>query len=491
MEQSVYAQIAARTGGDIYIGVVGPVRTGKSTFIKRVMETMVIPNIHDPYRRERAKDELPQSGSGRTIMTAEPKFVPEEAVELTPEENVRLRVRLIDSVGYMVPGAMGAMEDGKERMVTTPWADQEIPMSQAAELGTKKVMAEHCSVGVVVTTDGTVTDIPRQDYEEAEHRSVLEMKATGKPFVVILNSREPDRPEAKQLAEELSREYGVKVQPADCQTMDTEDFLRILTELLYAFPMTGMEVYLPRWLDALEWEHPVKKAVYDGLLENAQGIESLSQGVQSMESMTRLEAVSEARVRQIDLGNGTVSWEIRLPQELYYEILSQKTGLPISGEGELMQFLMEMAAAKENYDQFADALEQTQATGYGIVRPHRGEMKLEKPELMKKGGVHGVRLRAAAPTIHMMRVDLEAEVSPMVGSEQQARELVDGLTRDFGEDGASLWESNIFGKSLCQMVEESMDSKLNRMTEEVRMKFRSSLGKTVNEGANGMICILF
>ncbi len=491
MEQSVYAQIAARTGGDIYIGVVGPVRTGKSTFIKRIMETMVIPNITDPYRRERARDELPQSGSGRTIMTAEPKFVPEEAVELTPEESVRLRVRLIDSVGYMVPGAMGAMEDGKERMVTTPWADQEIPMSQAAELGTKKVMAEHCSVGIVLTTDGTVTDIPRQDYVEAERRSVKDMKLTGKPFVVILNTPEPNRPEAKALAEELSREYGVKVVPLDSQTMGAEDILGILTDLLYAFPMTSMEMYLPRWMDALEWEHPVKKAVYDGLRENAQGIVTLSQAMGSMEPMTRLEPVSEARVRQVDLGKGTVSWEIRLPQELYFEILSEKTGLPISGEGDLMQFLMEMAAAKENYDQFADALEQTQATGYGIVRPRREDMRLERPELMKKGGVHGVRLRAAAPTIHMMRVDLEAEVSPMVGSEQQAQELVDGLTGAFGEDGTALWESNIFGKSLSQMVEDSMEGKLNRLTDEVRMKFRSSLGKTVNEGANGMICILF
>ena len=491
MEKTVYQQIAARTGGDIYIGVVGPVRTGKSTLIKRIMEELVIPNIEDAYRKERARDELPQSGSGKTIMTSEPKFVPEEAVEISPDGTARLRVRMIDSVGYMVDGATGAMEDGKERMVTTPWFDQEIPLSQAAELGTKKVMEDHCSVGLVVTTDGTVTEIPRADYETPEARAIRDMKATGKPFVVLLNSRNPKSAATQTLAKQLGEVYGVGVYPADCQTLTAQEIGALLQDLLYAFPMQEMRVYLPRWMDALEYDHPVKAALYDALSDRAARIGALCQARSVLETLTELEPVTGVTIQDIDLGTGTISCRLQFPESLYYEILSDRTGLEITGDGELLALLTELAQVKQRYDKIASALDQTQATGYGIVMPTRAEMQLQAPELVRKGSAYGVKLKAAAPSIHMMRVDLEAEISPMVGGEQQSQELVSSLAHQYEEDREKLWESNIFGKSVFEMVNDSIEGKLRRIPDEVQLKFRNSLSKTVNEGANGMICILF
>lgn len=491
MEKSIYAQIAARTGGDIYVGVVGPVRTGKSTLVKRIMETLVIPNISDPYRKERARDELPQSGSGKTIMTAEPKFVPEEAVEVSPDGTSRLRVRMIDSVGYMVDGAVGAIEDGKERMITTPWFDEEIPMTKAAQMGTKKVMQEHCSVGLVVTTDGSVTDIPREDYLSSEAQAIQDMKATGKPFVVVLNCKNPRSAAAQELASSLSQTYDTEVMAVDCQSMESEDIAALLKDLLLAFPMDKMEIHLPRWLDALEWEHPVKKTLYDALGQMAHQITALSQVQQSLSALNGTEPITGTELSSIDLGTGTAVCRIQLPQSLYYEILSQRTGIPISGEGELMRLLIDLSKAKESYDKFADALSEAQATGYGVVLPVREEMKLNPPELVKKNGVSGIRLRASAPSVHIMRVDLDAEVCPMVGSEQQAKDLVEALTQEYQQDTDQLWESNLFGKSVYEMVSSSIETKLRRIPDDVRLKFRSSLSRTVNEGANGMICILF
>lgn len=491
MEKTVYQQIAARTGGDIYIGVVGPVRTGKSTLIKRIMEELVIPNIEDAYRKERARDELPQSGSGKTIMTSEPKFVPEEAVEISPDGTATLRVRMIDSVGYMVDGAAGAMEDGKERMVTTPWYDEEIPMSQAAELGTKKVMEDHCSIGLVVTTDGTVTEISRADYEVPEARAIRDMLATGKPFVVLINSRSPQSAAAQALARQLRETYGVGVYPADCQTLTAQEIGNLLQDLLYAFPMQEMRVFLPRWMDALEYDHPIKATLYDALAQKAAGIGALCQARSVLETLEELEHVTGVQLLGIDLGTGTVSCQLQFPESLYYEILSQRSGLEITSDAELMGLLTELAQVKQRYDKIASALEQTQATGYGIVMPTRGEMTLEAPELVRKGSAWGVKLKAGAPSIHMMRVDLEAEISPMVGSELQSQELVGSLSRQFEEDREKLWESNIFGKSVFEMVSDSIEGKLRRLPDEVQMKFRGSLAKTVNEGANGMICILF
>ena len=491
MEKSIYQEIAARTGGDIYVGVVGPVRTGKSTLIKRVMEELVIPNISDPYRKERARDELPQSGSGKTIMTSEPKFVPEEAVEISPDGTAKLRVRMIDSVGYMVAGAVGATEDGAPRMVTTPWYDHEIPMTEAAELGTKKVMEDHCSIGLVVTTDGTITDIPRADYVAAEDRAIGDMKATGKPFVVVVNSREPRGEAARELCSRIQETYQVKALCADCQTMSAQEIGELLRDLLYAFPMQELRVYLPRWMDGLEYDHPVKAALYDALAARAGEISEMCQAETVLGTLTEVEHVAGCRLREIDLGSGMVACELQFPESLYYDILSGKTGFDITGEGELMELLTELAQVKRSYDKIASALEEASATGYGVVMPTRGEMKLEAPEIVRKGSAYGVKLKAGAPSIHMLRVDLDTEISPMVGDEKQSQDLVNSLSEQYQSAPDQLWESNIFGKSVFEMVNDGLTTKLRRMPDDVRVKFRGSLARVVNEGATGMICIIF
>ena len=485
--EEIYSEIAARTGGKIYIGVVGPVRTGKSTLVKRVMEELVIPAIEDPYRRERARDELPQSGSGRTIMTSEPKFVPEEAVEITPDGTSRLRVRMIDSVGYMVEGAVGAEEEGNPRMVTTPWFDREIPMTQAAELGTKKVMEEHCSIGLVVTTDGTITEIPRQDYLEAERRAIGDMKATGKPFLVVLNSREPGGEAAATAADYLSREFGVRPFVADCQSLDRQGIGRLLQALLAAFPMTELRVFLPRWLDALEPEHPVKAALYQALLQRAVEIGDLGQAEAALAPLAELDQVQDYTLRSVDLGSGVVSCAMVFPEALFYEILSARAGITVKTDAELLKLLSELSDIRREYDKISSALASVKATGYGVVMPTAEEMKLEKPEILKRGGSYGVRLKAGAPSIHMMRVDIDTEISPMVGDEKQSRELIAYL-RD--EDPEKLWQSNIFGKSVYALIQEGLNAKLIRMPEEVRGKFRGTLSRIVNEGASGLICLI-
>ena len=484
---SIYADIAARTGGNIYVGVVGPVRTGKSTLIKRIMEELVIPGIDDPYRKERARDELPQSGSGKTIMTSEPKFVPEEAVEISPDGTTKLRVRLIDSVGYMVNGAVGAEEEGGPRMVTTPWFDHEIPMTQAAELGTKKVMEEHCSIGLVVTTDGTVTEIPREDYVDAERKAIIDMQKTGKPYLVIINSRNPGGEGAGAVKNQIEKEFGVVPIVADCQAMDLEDIARLLKALLYTFPMAQLRVHLPRWLDALEEDHPVKSVLYQALLQRAGEIGNLGQAEGILSSLQNLDAVQDYTLRSVDLAEGTVTCAIALPEALYYEILSSKAGLTIENDAQLLALLIELARVKQEYDKISDALSAVKATGYGVVMPAAEEMKLETPEIIRKGGAFGVKLKAGAPSIHMVRVDIDTEISPMVGDEKQSRDLITHLT---GEDPEMLWQSNIFGKSVYDLIQEGLTAKLVQMPEEVRGKFRGTLTRIVNEGATGLICLI-
>ncbi|MDO5400879.1 MAG: stage IV sporulation protein A [Eubacteriales bacterium] len=485
--EEIYADIAARTGGNIYVGVVGPVRTGKSTLIKRIMEELVIPGISDPYRRERARDELPQSGSGRTIMTSEPKFVPEEAVEISPDGCAKLRVRLIDSVGYMIPGAVGAQEEGVPRMVTTPWFDHEIPMTQAAELGTKKVMEGHCTIGLVVTTDGTVTDIPREDYVEAEKKAIRDMQETGKPYLIIINSQNPAGEAAAAVRDQIRREFGVEPLAADCQALDSQGISRLLRALLYTFPMSELRVYLPRWLDALEPEHPVKTQLYGALLQRAGQIGNLGQAEETLAGLNDLEAVQDYSLRGVDLADGTVSCAIVLPEGLYYEILSSKAGLPIENEAQLLGLLMDLARVKQEYDKISDALSAVKATGYGVVMPSAEEMRLETPEIVRKGGAFGVKLKAGAPSIHMVRVDIDTEISPMVGDEKQSRDLIAHLT---GEDPQQLWQSNIFGKSVYDLIQEGLTAKLVQMPEDVRGKFRGTLTRIVNEGATGLICLI-
>ena len=485
--ESIYADIAARTGGNVYIGVVGPVRTGKSTLIKRIMETLVIPAITDPYRAQRAKDELPQSGSGKTIMTSEPKFVPEEAVEISPDGKATMRLRMIDSVGYIIPGAVGADEEGVPRLVSTPWKDEPIPMTEAAELGTKKVMEDHCSIGLVVTTDGSVTDIPRSDYVEAEGRAIRDMQATGKPFLVIVNTRHPGSENSGAVQDELRSRYGVESVAADCQALTKDGIAQLLEQLLYSFPLGEIRVYLPRWVDALEMEHPIKTALYPALQQRAMEIASLAQADMTLGKLRELEDVTDMTIRAVDLGTGTVSCILSLKESLFYEILSSRAGQKIETDADLLHLLTELSQAKKEYDQVADALASVQATGYGIVMPTAKDTVLDKPEVVKKGGAYGVKLKAQAPSIHMIRVDVGTEISPMVGGEQQSMDLIGYLT---GEDPEKLWESNIFGKSVGAMIQEGLTGKLLRTPEDVRAKFRGSLTRVINEGANGLICLI-
>lgn len=485
--ENIYADIAVRTGGNIYIGVAGPVRTGKSTLIKRLMEELVIPNISEPYRRERARDELPQSGSGKTIMTSEPKFVPEEAVEISPDGIHTLRVRMIDSVGYMVAGAVGAEENGAPRMVTTPWFDHEIPMIQAAELGTRKVMEDHCSIGIVVTTDGSITDIPRADYVEAEKRAITDMKATGKPFLTVINTKYPEGEEAQQLKATLKQEFAVDAFAADCQALDRDGICELLKRLLYAFPMAELRVWLPQWFRSLEPEHPLKATLHEALLRSAGEITALGGAESCLSRLLELEQVLSFQIRRVDLGTGTVECVLTFPEKLFYEILSAKAGVAISGDAELVSLLTRLAQAKREYDKVAEALSAVKATGYGVVMPTAEDLTLQAPEMLKKSGSFGVKLRASAPSIHMLRVDIDTEISPMVGGEQQSQELIDYLT---GEDPDKLWQSNIFGRSVYALIQEGLNAKIVRLPEDVREKFRGTLSKIVNQGASGLICLI-
>ena len=484
---TIYQDIARRTGGNVYIGVVGPVRTGKSTLVKRFMEVLVIPGIDEPHRRDRARDELPQSGSGKTIMTSEPKFVPEEAVEISPDGVSRLKVRLIDSVGYMVPGAVGAEEDGVPRMVTTPWYDEEIPMTQAAELGTKKEMDGHCTIGFVVTTDGSITDIPRSDYLEAEEKAIRDMKATGKPYLVIINSRNPGSEEAKAVQRRIRETHGVDAVIADCQALEEEGVRSLLRQLLYSFPMQRLRVHLPRWLDALEKDHPVKAALYQALREKAEQIENLGQAETALQELQNLPQVRDYALREVDLSTGTVNCVIVLPEGLFYEILSSKAGMEIKTDAQLLMLLAELSSIKKEYEKISTALASVKATGYGVVMPSPEEMNLQKPEMLRKNGAFGVKLKADAPSIHMMRVDIDTEISPMVGDEKQSRDLMEYLS---AEDPETLWQTNIFGKSVYDMIQEGMTAKVVRLPEDVRGKFRGTLSRIVNEGATGLICLI-
>ncbi len=485
--ENIYQDIAARTGGNIYIGVVGPVRTGKSTLIKRIMEQLVLPGIEDPYWKQRARDELPQSGSGKTIMTSEPKFVPEEAVEISPDGTAKLRVRMIDSVGYMVPGAVGADEDGNPRMVATPWYDYEIPMTQAAELGTVKVMQEHCSIGLVVTTDGSITDIDREDYVEAEEKAICHMQQTGKPFLIIINSREPWSDKVKNIQESIKARFGLDSFAADCQAMDKEEICKMLHKLLCAFPMTALQITLPRWMDVLEPEHPIKAALYPALLEKAQQITRLNQAAEILKPLENLEGIQSFQLSRADLATGIIYCSIQFPESLYYEILSQKANIPIQNDSELLTLLSELSRIKQEYDKISDALASVQATGYGVVMPTAEQMKLQKPEVTRKNGSYGIRLKAEAPSIHLIRVDVDTQINPTVGDEKQSQDLMNYL---IGEEPEKLWESNIFGKSVGTLIQDGLNSKLLQTPDDVKTKFRGTLTRVVNEGANGLICLI-
>ncbi len=489
-DRKIYEDIALRTEGDIYIGVVGPVRTGKSTFIKRFMETLVIPGIDNVYRRERARDELPQSGSGRTIMTAEPKFVPEDAVSVTVDGGASFRVRLIDCVGYMVPGAVGQLEGEEERMVTTPWFDHEIPMTEAAEIGTRKVISEHSTIGIVITTDGTITDIPREDYLEAEARVISELKELGKPFVVLLNSAYPASDRAQAIRADIAQRYDVTCMAVNCLELGQEQIHEILKDVLYEFPLKELDLYLPPWVDALPQEHPIKAMLYAAIREGTGQLCRIRDVERAVASFRDCEVVSQAQITSIDLGIGLSVASLELPRALFYETLSQQSGFQIGDDGDLLALLTQLAGVKAAYDKVADALKEVEETGYGIVVPSIDSLVLEEPEIMKQGGRYGVRLKASAPSIHMIRADIETEVSPIVGGEKQSEDMINYLLQEYEGDSSKIWEANIFGKSLHELVNEDLNAKLKRMPEDARAKLRETLQRIINEGSGGLICII-
>ena len=490
MNTAIYQNIATRTAGDIYIGVVGPVRTGKSTFIKRFMETQVIPNIENVYRKERARDELPQSGSGRTIMTAEPKFVPEEAAQIQLEGGAAFSVRLIDCVGYMVKGAIGQYEDDAPRMVTTPWYDHEIPMTEAAEIGTRKVIAEHSTIGIVITTDGSVADIPREDYLEAEERVIRELQELGKPFIVLLNSQDPRSDRAQAIARDIASRYEVNCVPVNCLELNEDAVAAILKAVLYEFPMQELDLFLPPWVDALPPDHPLKEGLYDAVRQTTAQLRHIREVDGVIAALRDCDSISEAAVTSIDLGTGVATAELRLPRGLFYQTLSEQSGFQVGDDGDLMSLLTRLAEVKKEYDKVAGALKDVRETGYGIVVPGIDELKLEEPEIMKQGGRYGVRLKASAPSIHMIRADIETAVSPIVGNEKQSEDMVNYLLQEFEGDTSKIWQSNIFGRSFHELVSDDLQTKLKRMPEDARKKLQETLTRIINEGSGGLICII-
>ena len=486
----IYEDIKSRTDGDIYVGVVGPVRTGKSTFIKNFMDLLVIPNIENSYKKERARDELPQSAAGRTIMTTEPKFVPNEAIEITIGENLKLRTRLVDCVGYLVNNALGYMEEDVPRMVKTPWSDTEMPFEEAAEIGTRKVITEHSTIGILVTTDGSITEIPRDDYVEAERRVVNELKALNKPFVIVLNTSNPYNQETEELAKELEEKYGVSVIPTDCTNLNTEDINNIFGKILYEFPVERININFPEWIDGLDDEHELKKELYCEIKEAFKDVKTIKTINNGVSRISKTEIIVKTTINKIDLGTGAVSIEITLNNTLFYKILTEITGINITNEAELFTTINNLSKIKREYDKVDMALQEVKQKGYGIVMPSMDELILDEPEIVKQGSRFGVKLKAKAPSIHMIRADIETEVSPIVGSEKQSEELVNYLLSEFESDPIKIWESNIFGKNLHELVNEGLQNKLYRMPEDAQGKLQETLERIVNEESGGLICII-
>lgn len=490
VNNDIYSDIAKRTDGDIYIGIVGPVRTGKSTFIKRFMEQLVIPNITSEFRRERAVDELPQSAAGKTIMTTEPKFIPEEAVEVKINDNTKFNVRMIDCVGYIVPSAIGYIENEAPRMVVTPWFEEEIPFAMAAEIGTQKVIQDHSNIGLVVTTDGSISDIPREEYEEAEQRVIDELVSINKPFIIVLNCVDPDSAESQKLAEQMSAKYGNVVIPVNCLALDEESINNILRQVLYAFPIKEINISMPKWITALDKNHWLKCSVMGTIRNAAADMHHVRDVDKLTERISDGDYIDGSRIDTIDLGKGSADVSIDLEKCLFYKIIGEETGIEISNDNDLMPLLKELMCIKKKYEKIENALSEVEATGYGIVMPQLDDLTLEEPEIIKQGGKYGVRLKASAPSIHMMKANIVTEVNPIVGSEKQSEELVMYLMNEFDEDPKKIWSSNIFGKSLHELVNEGLHNKLYKMPVDARLKLQETLERIINEGCGGLICFI-
>jgi stage IV sporulation protein A len=487
---NIYTSIEKRTNGDIYVGVVGPVRTGKSTFIKKFMDLMVIPNIKNDFAKERAKDELPQSANGRTIMTTEPKFIPNEAVEMVLEDQLTLKVRFVDCVGYLVKGAIGHIENEEPRLVHTPWFENQIPFIEAAEIGTRKVIAEHSTIGMVVTCDGSFSEINREDYIEAEERVIRELKELHKPFVVLLNSSRPKDAETALLREELEKKYEVPVLCINCAFLKKEDIHDIFDKLLYEFPIGEVAFSFPGWIAGLDMGHELKKNIYHSLKETFKNASRIRDVGEVLGRLEEKDFVKKVYIQKMDLGIGKVSMDVSIKENLFYGIMTQMSGMEIKSEKMLFSIVKEFSEVKQKYEKIKKALLEVEETGYGIVMPQMEELSLEEPQILKQGGKYGVRLRASAPSIHLIKAEIETEIAPLVGSEKQSEELLNYLMKEFETDPSKIWTSNIFGKSLHELVNEGLNNKLGKMPADARLKLKETLQRIVNEGSAGLICII-
>ena len=489
-EQSIYRDIAERTGGDIYIGVVGPVRTGKSTFIKKFMESLVIPNIENGYDRERATDELPQSAGGKTVMTTEPKFIPDEAVNIKLDGVTELSVKMVDCVGYIVPDALGQTENGEPRMVHTPWSDEPMPFGTAAETGTRKVITDHSTIGVLVTTDGSITELEREQYVDAEERVVSELRAINKPFAMILNSAHPESQESEALAMSLEAKYGAPVALVNCMTLDATDIRKILELILFEFPVRELRIDLPEWTLALDGSHPVVASIRSAVSDAANRIYKVGEVKSALAGLADNEYIASADVAHIDLGSGICRVTVNLDSGLYYKVISELTGCDISDEEKLISTFRELSEIKSKYDRIAAALADVEEKGYGIVVPDESDMSLEEPVIVRQNAGYGVRLKASAPSIHMIKATIQTEINPVVGSEQQSEDLVKFLLDEFRENPAGIWSTNLFGKTLSELVNEGLHAKLSNLPDDAREKMGETLARIINEGSNGLICII-
>ncbi|MGN0134884.1 MAG: stage IV sporulation protein A [Anaerotignum sp.] len=486
----IYQDIAERTGGDIYIGVVGPVRTGKSTFIKRFMDLLVLPNIANAYTRERARDELPQSATGKTIMTTEPKFVPNEAVEISLGENAEARVRMIDCVGYLVPGAEGHMDGELPRMVHTPWSENAMPFREAAEMGTKKVITDHSTIGMVVTTDGSVTELPRESYEEAEERVVGELQEIGKPFVILLNTATPYSEGTQALRSQMEEKYGVPVLAVNAAQLKAEDIRKILEQMLYQFPIRELRFFFPGWVETLEQDHWLKQGMIDALKGVMEKADKLADVETAISGLADADFLKKAYTDHILPGEGAADIALNFDDGLFYQILSETVDMPIENDYALISTIKMLSETKQEYDKIAGALNDVRRKGYGVVTPVFEEITLEKPEVFKQGSRYGIKLRAKGESLHLIKADVETEVSPIIGNEEQSREFIDHLISDYEEEPEKIWDLNIFGRTLSSMVSDGMQNKIYRMPEDAQMKLQETLQKIVNEGSGGLICII-